>query len=892
MSRNKLTTRHKLLASAISLSFFSLPSAYAVTSVVIDGEEQNVYINTEENTDKQFTITNGSSLTVSGVTAGADTYPATTHTITNASLLLQNGATFNGALTSNNGQIGIYNSAYNGSIRAAAGAGVGDIIINGSHIQGHINSGTGNDGRLILIKDSTLDSGNMTTLTNSSGQMMVMDSTLVSNKFTTLIAQNAESLLLQNVDIITGGLAADVVGAIGLSVSNTPDVVIKNSNINSAGTAVHAINTQLSTTHSPDTLTITDSILNSHYSAALEAKNFNVNISNTRLTTKNDGQGYTCFSHSCGALNIQGGKVQLHNGSRIDSQNTGVAISGDTATELMVVNSKIYSDEAVFNVDGAKDVVITLANTGLILASPQPSLLSQQNILLEATNNSNVDLALQNIHAQGDIIADDTSSVTVLLSSQARLKGQISGVSGLEISRDAIWFQTGDNHVGNLTLTGGVVSMASPAAGSYHTLSTESLLGAGVFAMNTNLQNMQGDLLKVNGEATGVFGLRIANSGSEPTNANDRLNVVQTGGGTALFMVEGGKVDAGVWQYELMKDGNNWYLGTGTQPPHENDNENGNNGETGSQPSGPTTSPSTDAILNMASAPAYIFNNELQNLRQRKGDIAQIPQRNGGVWARYLNNTSHINSSLSAAYNLGQNGIEVGGDKAVSLTNGQLLLGGFTSYTDNKIHNARGGESHIASYSIGLYGSWFNPGGLYVDAAIKTNHFSNTLNTLMSDRTIVNASYSQTGLGGALEAGWHQSLSNNFWLEPFARISTFQAGDKKISLNNGMKANIGNIRSLQGETGIHAGKKLTAGKVVLNPWLKASVIQEFEKDNAVSINDKWTFNNNVSGTTGRYGAGIDIALTKETSVFADVSYQQGRHSESPVNASLGIRAGF
>ncbi|HDV1876348.1 TPA: autotransporter outer membrane beta-barrel domain-containing protein, partial [Escherichia coli] len=339
------------------------------------------------------------------------------------------------------------------------------------------------------------------------------------------------------------------------------------------------------------------------------------------------------------------------------------------------------------------------------------------------------------------------------------------------------------------------------------------------------------------------------NTGQEPVSPGNPLPVVYTGGGDAVFTVNGGKVDAGVWEYYLSKDNTNWYLKSDTTQP--------GNPEPGI-PNPPVrhTTKSTDAVLNMASAPTYIFNSELQGLRFRNSEKSENSRTSGGVWGHYIGSDKHI-SSKGAGYSLTQYGIVTGGDKRFDLSDGVLSLGAFVSFSDNNIRHNRGGKSSIDSKSVGLYMT-YDTHGYYIDGVLKFNRFKNELRTHMSDGTMVSGDYHQNGFGGSLEVGKYFSLNENTWLLPYARTTALAVNDDNISLSNGMKAEINTTHSFQGEVGVNLGMDLDVGKTKIRPYLTAGVSHEFSNHNKVKINKAYDFTNDISGTTGKYGLGMDV----------------------------------
>jgi outer membrane autotransporter protein len=511
---------------------------------------------------------------------------------------------------------------------------------------------------------------------------------------------------------------------------------------------------------------------------------------------------------------------------------------------------------------------------------------------------------------------------TILTGSVA---GDATGAGDMAVKGASVWHLDGDSTVGALTLDNGTVDFR-PSATTRLTpvfqavsLALGSLSGNGTFRMNTDIASYTGDMLKVTGNASGNFVLDIKNTGREPVSAGAPLQVVQTGGGDAAFTLKGGKVDAGTWEYGLNKENTNWYLKANTPPPVTQPstpgtgnpgtgnpdagnpgagNTGAGNTGAGKPDAGTSSSPvrrttkSADAVLGMATAPAYVFNSELDNLRFRHGDVMQNTGAPGGVWGRYTGSENRITGGASSGYTLTQNGFETGADKVFDLGESSLAVGTFFSYSDNSIKHARGGKSKVDSTGGGLYATWFDNDGYYVDGVLKYNRFNNELRTWMSDGTAVKGDYSQNGFGGSLEAGRTFSLNENAWAQPYVRTTAFKADAKDISLNNGMKAKTGATKSVQAEAGVKLGMTLDVGGKEVKPYLSAAVSHEFSDNNKVRINDTYDFRNDISGTTGKYGLGVSAQLTPNAGVWAEARYENGKQTESPVTASVGFRFNF
>ncbi|ELF95389.1 adhesin/invasin TibA autotransporter [Escherichia coli KTE48] len=515
------------------------------------------------------------------------------------------------------------------------------------------------------------------------------------------------------------------------------------------------------------------------------------------------------------------------------------------------------------------------------------------------------------------------SGTTLTLDNGSVLTGNVAGdntgAGDMAVKGASVWHLDGDSTVGALTLDNGTVdfrpSTTTRLTPTFQAVSLAlgSLSGSGTFQMNTDIASHTGDMLNVAGNASGNFVLDIKNTGLEPVSAGAPLQVVQTGGGDAAFTLKGGKVDAGTWEYGLSKENTNWYLKADTPPPVTpptnpgTGNPDAGNPGTGNpdagnpvagKPDAGVSSPvrrttkSADAVLGMATAPAYVFNSELDNLRFRHGDVMQNTRAPGGIWGRYTGSDNRISGGASSGYTLTQNGFETGVDKVFALGDSSLAVGTFFSYSDNSIKHARGGKSTVDSTGGGLYAAWFDNDGYYVDGVLKYNHFNNELRTRMTDGTAVKGDYSQNGFGGSLEAGRTISLNENTWGQPYVRTTAFRADAKDISLNNGMKANIGVTKSLQAEAGVKLGMALDVGGKTVKPYLSAAVSHEFSDNNKVRINDSYDFRNDISGTTGKYGLGVSAQLTPNAGIWAEARYENGKQTESPVTGSFGFRLNF
>ncbi|MNL15653.1 putative autotransporter precursor [compost metagenome] len=303
------------------------------------------------------------------------------------------------------------------------------------------------------------------------------------------------------------------------------------------------------------------------------------------------------------------------------------------------------------------------------------------------------------------------------------------------------------------------------------------------------------------------------------------------------------------------------------------------------------TSRSTDAVMALASATQYIFDGEMQSLRSRRGDIQRFDQQDGGVWGRYLHNSSDVKAGAGADFRLGQNGMELGGDKVFDVAGGKLAVGALTSFSKSSVKQ-RGDSSQVSSYGVGLYSTYLSSVGYYIDGVVKFNHFNNDLRTRTDRGQSVTGSYDQNGYGASLEAGYQYTLGNGINVDPYVRAAYFAAQGKNMELSNGMKADIGTQKSAKGELGVSVGKAFEVRSMTLSPYITAAVEHEFLKDNKVTFNDRYTYKNDQSGTLGKVGAGLTAQVTKSAQVYVEADYRKGNKVESPIMGNAGFRINF
>ncbi|WP_379932924.1 autotransporter outer membrane beta-barrel domain-containing protein [Enterobacter sichuanensis] len=557
-----------------------------------------------------------------------------------------------------------------------------------------------------------------------------------------------------------------------------------------------------------------------------------------------------------GAVDLAGTNAAFTS-SIIKGHNAGVYLSGDNSVDL--------AGSSVWAVNGPAFAVAS--GTQHILLQNGSSASSLTGALLTAKKGSDVVLTLNASHAAGDIRAEDSAVVDVVLANGSQLSGGMTNVNSLSLDGTSRYEMTANSDIRALSLAGGTVKFAAAETGENHTLTLGTLSGNGHFMMNIDTSGWQGDLLDITGNASGKHILHLAATGREAA-SSDALALVHTSGGDAEFALNGGHLDMGAWQHELVRNGNQWELVQSTG----------------------STSASTDAMLSMASAPQFIHENELNVLRSRLDDTRSQPQ--SGMWGTVLHSRTDVDGVWGSAYRLEQNGMMLGGDKVNTLSAGELTTGAWLSQSTGQVKHARGGQSRVTSYGGGLYAVLNSANGWYTSGSAQMSHFANKLSARMSDGGTARADWNSWGYGLGLEAGRHIVLNDATRLTPFAGLDGWITPSESVRLNNGMTAETGDGRSLQAQAGLRVTTRLKAGEMQVMPYATAALSQGLVKNGSTRINETYEFTNDFTGTGGKFTGGISVMVTPSTMVWLDASYAKSEHTESPVAGNIGLRVDF
>ena len=577
-------------------------------------------------------------------------------------------------------------------------------------------------------------------------------------------------------------------------------------------------------------------------------------------------------SSNVAGINADGIGLQIANGqviasdSRITGGGNGVLVvpEGDAQEGYIEFNDKTI-------VEGINGAAILVEDFGLpnspvnIQVNSGSSLIGGNGVLLQVNGTYIANMTVNNSQLEGDVVAESGATAHLTLENAASLTGQLTNVSSLAVNSGARWNMVADGNVAALSMTGGSVNFDS-TPGAFRTLTLGTLSGTGgTFDMKVDLAAQKGDLLNVTGTATGNHLLAIANTGVDAVNG-DPLKVVTTGGGDAQFGVVGNAVDVGTYKYLLEQSGNDWQL-VGTN----------------------TITPSTASVLGLFNAAPTVWYGELAGLRTRFGDLRLGKAAAGGVWARTYGGKYKVAGDNGAGYQQQQFGLSAGADTAINVADGRALVGVVGGFSKSDLDFNLGTSGKIESYYAGIYGTWLSDSGYYLDGVLKANHLRNEADVRMSDGVNTKGKYNNLALGASVEFGRHIALEQGWFVEPFAQLAAVWVDGKNYALDNDLQANNDSTSSLQARLGTSFGRNLTlANGGVVQPFVKAALVQDFSGANAVRVNDN-RFDNDLTGTRAEIGAGIAAQLNEQTQLHANVDYGIGNKVDQPWGFNVGVR---
>ncbi|AKM32511.3 hypothetical protein AB870_04635 [Pandoraea faecigallinarum] len=617
----------------------------------------------------------------------------------------------------------------------------------------------------------------------------------------------------------------------------------------------------------PSTATVTNSTISGKGSGVHMGREATLVLNDSHVTANEGFLG----GHNIGAyvrdaqLFVNGGSITGDKGLWLSSGSLGdesfAVLNGTHIVGRNGAGILIEADAA--HVEG-KRVSLMIANGTTITGS--------DGVLIELSKGVDSTVTVDNSQLTGDIVSDGSATMDLTLQNYGSITGKLINVDSLAVNSNGKWALTADQEMARITMDGGLIDIHGTAAdGTFHTLDVADLSGNGTFQMQADLQLGGADLLDVE-NATGEHQLHVRNTGTEGGVQTQLL--VEQGGGDGKFSLVGGKVDAGVYSYELKSSGEaggeqSWYL--------EKTEE---------------ITPGTDAVVNVHSALPTAWLGEHTVLRTRLGEVRLGDGEKGGTWARVFGGKYNARPSAGSGYNQNQWGVVGGSDRVVAQNDaGRWLVGGMFGTSTSQLKFNNGSRGTIDSHTVGAYATWLGNNGYYFDGVLKYNRFGSELDVRMSDGMRSKGDFVNHGVGLSAEVGRKIEFGNRWFIEPFGQVTGMWANGSDFTLDNGMHAKTSSTKSLLGTIGMHFGKTFETAKGTFQPYGKLALTQEFVRSNSVRVNGI-ELQQDISGTRVEVGAGLAAQMTKNLQAYADASYSLGKRLDKPWGVNVGVRYRF
>ena len=112
------------------------------------------------------------------------------------------------------------------------------------------------------------------------------------------------------------------------------------------------------------------------------------------------------------------------------------------------------------------------------------------------------------------------------------------------------------------------------------------------------------------------------------------------------------------------------------------------------------------------------------------------------------------------------------------------------------------------------------------------------------------------------------------------------------SLKNGLQVDGERTRSRTAEAGATVGHEFQLDDgTLIKPYLRAAMVHEFANNNKVTVNNQ-TFNNDLSGSRTKYGAGVAVSFTQDLQAHVDLETSTSDKIKQKAAVNVGLRYAF
>ncbi len=293
---------------------------------------------------------------------------------------------------------------------------------------------------------------------------------------------------------------------------------------------------------------------------------------------------------------------------------------------------------------------------------------------------------------------------------------------------------------------------------------------------------------------------------------------------------------------------------------------------------------STAAVLHDIAANNFqVFRAQMNDLDKRMGDLRNMPDSEGGAWAKVIAGQSKY-KGIHNDYKT----LQVGVDHRY-----KGFFGGVTAaYTDGD-GSVKHGSTDDKNYTFGLYGGWLGEDGQFVDLTLKHHHLETDYD-FRSNGKKTKGSYDTGGTSFSVEYGWRLGIADtNYYIEPQAEFMYGHLNSTGYTTNRGVKVDQSSIKSAVGRLGVAAG--WTSPDKAGSVYVKASVLNDWEADSVVRTSKdgvKRRYHEDMGGTWGEFAVGGTWNINKRLSAYGEMETTAGNPVRTTYQINAGLRLHF
>ncbi len=514
----------------------------------------------------------------------------------------------------------------------------------------------------------------------------------------------------------------------------------------------------------------------------------------------------------------------------------------------------------------------------------------------------------QNLYSTGSLAISSGGEITVTADGASRLTGTIAALGGtinltlqgastltgvalagggtvnFTLNGNAAWTTSAESNISRLTLNGGTVKLARPAALPLLLRVLGPLEGAGgTFRTSMNINDdTQSDRVIIQGVASGSHRFEVAVVGGYPTDLYRVVQLVDMNNALANTATFGGGSDVGPYRYGVAK-------GTALSSAY-------NGLVVGSEEDyylyntfGPSTP--ANAAIGTALGGSTMWYGEVNEIRKRLGDLRDGAASGDGLWARTYASEYDIKPGDGQGFGQRMYGLEVGSDAPRKYAGGTRHTGWVAGSGWANRSFDMGGHGDTNSLYVGGYASWLKDDGAYWDIVAKQNWFRHSFDVPRLGSGNDSAVYDTTGFGLSVETGKRFTRGDGAFFEPQAELAALWTKGKSYTTAAGLAVNARAETSLQLRVGAVFGRQTaTAAGGTRQVYGKLAWIEELAGEGRTTV-DGVAFASTIRG--GRLVGGAGLTLdTAKSQLFFDVERAWGSRTEKKWGLNLGCRWKF